>query len=154
MTTASLDTRLTRANKLALADEPRSLVRKDGRRAAAGVEVSMEPSPLKLLSPTVCAITVTMKTRVVFPVNLDSAGSSGDVKSRPAGEVGVAGPMNVEKSKKTKRKAKKNQDDSQFSYSVSYFHWNVSSDEEDSEEDAAPTITLPLRGLTLNPKKK
>jgi len=47
-------------------------------------------------------------------------------------------------------------DDSvQFSYSVSYFNWAVSSEEEDSsdEENECVDVTLPLRRLTLSKGK-
>ena len=97
-----------------------------------------------------------MTRRVVFLVNPDSESQTGDKESRPVQPP----PPSKKASKKSRsrRKSKVQQeeddDDSKFNYSVQYMTWAVSSSEEDSDEEMVPSVTLPLRKMSLNARKK
>jgi len=74
-----------------------------------------------------------------------------------ASPIGDAAPAPASKPTRRKKRRKAKGDDGggkgssrqQFSYSVSYFTWAVSSSEEEDSDDECPTVTLPLSRLSL-----
>ena len=91
---------------------------------------------------------------VVFLAGPDSVCLTGDAKTSSENNVSLSNTsvVNVKKAKKKKKNRQRanrdnqegEEDVPQFSYSVSYFTWAVS-DEEDDTDDECPNITLPIK---------
>lgn len=90
---------------------------------------------------------------VVFPAGPDSVCPIGDAKTSSENvSLSNSSVVNVKKAKKKKKTRQRvnrenqqgEEDVPQFSYSVSYFTWAVS-DEEDDTDDECPNITLPIK---------